>query len=84
MGTDMQKQKRQKMKRQKERHQLIEVSSKQSNIYHDSLWHQTPEIGVEGLIATIDSKRELQKALKEMILRKKLENNALSEKINEK
>lgn len=68
----MQKQKRQKMKRQKEHRQLIQVSSKQSNSHHDLLWHQTPEMGVEAVIATVDSKRELHKALKEISVRKKL------------
>ena len=69
MGVDMEKQKRQKMKGQKERRQLIQVSSKQSNSHHDPLWHQIPEMGVEALIATIGSKRELYKALKEIVIR---------------
>ncbi|GEM_PF-6960472 len=33
----------------------------------DPLWHQTPEIGIEGLIGTIGSKKELRKAIKEEI-----------------
>lgn len=30
----------------------------------DPLWHRTPEMGVEGLIGTIQSKRQLRKAIK--------------------
>lgn len=33
----------------------------------DPLWHQTPEIGIEGLIGTIQSKKELRRAIKEEI-----------------
>jgi hypothetical protein len=80
MDVDMQKQKWQKRKRQKGRRQLIQVSSKQSNSHYDPLWHQTPEMGVEALIATIDSKRELHKALQEIVVGKKLEKRSLSEK----
>ncbi|HEX7033045.1 MAG TPA: hypothetical protein VF172_08600 [Nitrososphaera sp.] len=38
----------------------------------DPLWHQTPEMGVEGLIGTIESKKELRKAIKNEI-KKRLE-----------
>ncbi len=44
-----------------------------NRINHDPLWHQVPEMGVECLIATIGSKRELKKAIKiELEKRKKL------------
>ena len=80
MGVDTQKRKRQKSKRQKERRQLIQVSSKQFHGHHDPLGCQTPDIGVEALIATIDAKKELLNALKELIKRKSPEKSSHSEK----
>ena len=73
------------IKRQKNRQQLLQLSSQQLNSKaDDALWHQTPEMGVEALIATIDSSRELKKALRKMILkRKKLyREKRLSDRIN--
>ncbi len=78
----MQKQKRQKVKRQKEHRQLVQTSSKLFNSHHDPLWHQTPEMGVEALIATIDSKRDLQKALKGIMERKNLVDKNASNELN--
>jgi len=67
-----------KNEKTKKRRQLIQVSSKQYNSRHDPIWHQTPEMGVEALIATISSKRELYKALKEIAIRKKQQRNSNS------
>jgi hypothetical protein len=67
----MQKQKGQIVKRQKERQRSLQLSVKQFNSDHDPLWHQTPEMGAEGLIATLDSKRELQKALRKAKMKRK-------------
>jgi hypothetical protein len=80
MGVAMQKRKWEKTKVQEKPHQLLQKFSKQFDTHYDPVGHQTPELGVEALIATIDSKRELQKALKEMIIRKKLQKSSLSEK----
>ena len=69
----------------KNRQQLLQLSSRQLNSHaDDSLWHQTPEMGVEALIATIDSSREIKKALRKMIMkRKKLyREKRLSDRIN--
>ncbi len=58
-------------KRQKERRQLLLQSLIQFNSHRDPLWHQTPEMGTEALIAVLDSKIELQKALKKGIIKRK-------------
>ena len=38
---------------------------------YDSLWCQTPEIGIEGLIAIIDSEKKLLIAIKQQVIDKK-------------
>jgi hypothetical protein len=58
-------------KRQKERRQLLHRSLKHLESHHDPLWHQTPTMGVEGLIATIDSREELRRAIKMQIEKSK-------------
>ena len=77
--VDMQKEKVQIVNRKKDsRGHQLQSSLTQFNKHHDPLWDQTPEMGAEGLIATVDSKRELQKALKKGIMeRKKRQRGAL-------
>jgi hypothetical protein len=58
-------------KREKERRQLLHRSLKHLKSHHDPLWHQTPEVGVEGLIATIDSREELRRAIKMQVEKSK-------------
>jgi hypothetical protein len=68
----MQKEKGRVIKRQKNRQQLLQLSSQQLNSKADgALWHQTPEMGAEALIASIDSSREIKKALRKMIMKRK-------------
>ena len=68
----MQKEKGGIIKRQKDRRSLLQLSSRQWNSPNDGpLWYQTPEVGAEALIATIDSKREIKKALRKMIMKRK-------------
>ncbi|MDQ3851419.1 MAG: hypothetical protein M3299_01130 [Thermoproteota archaeon] len=60
------------VKRQKEHQQQLQLSSRQLNSHHDdALWHQTPEMGTEALIATLDSNRKLQKALVRGVMKRK-------------
>jgi hypothetical protein len=54
-------------KRKKERRQLLHRSLKHLKSHHDPLWHQTPTMGIEGLIATIDPKEGLRRAIKMQI-----------------
>ena len=67
----MQKEKALIVKKQKDRRHQLQLSLRQFNSRHDPLWHQTPEMGAEGLIATLDSERELQKTLKKGIMKRK-------------
>jgi hypothetical protein len=69
-GVDMQKE-RAIVKIRKEHRRLLQLPLGQFNSRHDRLWHQTPKMGAEALIATLDSKRELQKALKKAIMKRK-------------
>jgi hypothetical protein len=39
--------------------------------YDSLLWYQTPEIGIEGLIAIIDSEKKLLIAIKQQVIDKK-------------
>lgn len=66
-------QKRRKpMGRSKTEHQPLFQSSLDHLISNnDPLWYLIPEMGIEGLIATIKSKKELQKALKNDATRKR-------------
>ena len=73
----MQKEKALIVKKQKDRWHQLQLSLRQFNSRHDPLWHQTPEMGAEGLIATLDSERELQKILKGIMKRKKQQRRAL-------
>ena len=57
-----------------EEHRLLQLSSGQlnrSSHHNDPLWYQTPEMGAEALIATLDSKREIKKALRKVIKKRK-------------
>jgi hypothetical protein len=38
---------------------------------HNSLWYQTPEMGLEGLVATIRSKKKLQTTLANELMKKR-------------
>jgi hypothetical protein len=38
---------------------------------HNLLWYQTPEMGLEGLVATIRSKKKLQTALASELMKKR-------------
>jgi hypothetical protein len=70
----LQKRNRQIIKRQKEHRSLLQRSLEQSENHRDPLWYQTPELGIEGLSATIGSRKKLPKALKDEAIntRKKL------------
>lgn len=65
----MQKRKMWIAKRKKEHQPLLQRSLEHLEGHHNSLLNQTPEIGIEGLIAMIDSKRELQKHLKKKTMK---------------
>ena len=58
-------------KRQKEHRQLLHRSLKHLKSHHDPLWHQTPEVGIEGLIAAIDSREELRRAIEMQVEKSK-------------
>jgi hypothetical protein len=58
-------------KRQKEHRQLLHRSLKHLESHHDRFWHQTPEVGIEGLIATIDSREELRRAIEMQVEKSK-------------
>jgi len=68
MSTICKKNKVQITNRKRDRRHLLQQSSRQFNSHHDPLWHQTPEMGLEALVATLDSEEELQKALKKEVI----------------
>lgn len=47
------------------------ISRRASQEQHDPLWYQTPDMGLEGLVATIRSVEELQAALINELMKKK-------------
>jgi hypothetical protein len=49
------------------------VSHRASQEQHDPLWYQTPDIGLEGLVATIRSVEKLQAALVNELMKKRRE-----------
>jgi hypothetical protein len=46
------------------------ISHRPSQEQYDPLWYQTPELGLEGLVATIRSKKKLQAALVNELMKK--------------
>jgi hypothetical protein len=46
------------------------ISHRASQEQHDPLWYQTPGMGLEGLVATIRSKKKLQAALVNELMKK--------------
>ena len=57
------------MSNQKRKGQKQKTAFQQSATYEDDdpLWNETPELGPEGLIGTIDDKEELIAKLKEAV-----------------
>jgi hypothetical protein len=64
--------KRQKViiRRPQWRQQQSLISHRASQEQHDPLWYQTPGMGLEGLVATIRSKKKLQAALVNELMKK--------------
>ena len=73
----MQKEKAKIAKRQKESRQLLQPLPAPMNARQDDLlWHQTPEMGAEALIATIDCKRKIKKELRKMVKKRSTQRKA--------
>jgi hypothetical protein len=53
------------------------ISHRASQEQHDPLWYQTPEMGLEGLVATIRSKKKLQAALVNELMKKRARTSQL-------
>jgi hypothetical protein len=51
------------IRRQLHWQQQSQISDLASQEQHDPLWDQTPEMGLEGIVATFRSKKKLQAAL---------------------
>jgi Cu2+-containing amine oxidase len=66
----MQNQKKQVAKLQKD-DRLLQRPLEYLKSDYDSLWYQTPEIVIEGLIAIIDSEKKLLIAIKQQVIDKK-------------
>ena len=69
---DMQNRKSIKIQKEQGTPALLPLSLKKVEVNpRNSLLYQPPEVGVEGLIATVESEKELQKALKKEIIKRK-------------
>ena len=53
------------------------ISHRVSQEQHDPLWYQTPDMGLEGLVATIRSVEKLQAALVNELMKKRREESEL-------
>lgn len=59
------------------------VSHRASQEQHDPLWYQTPDMGLEGLVATIRSVEKLQAALVNELMKKRREESELEHRLKE-
>ena len=57
------------------------VSHRASQEQHDPLWYQTPDMGLEGLVATIRSVEKLQAALVNELMKKRREESELGHRL---
>lgn len=60
------------------------ISHRASQEQHDPLWYQTPDMGLEGLVATIRSVEKLQAALVNELMKKRREESELGASIEGK
>lgn len=61
-------------------HQSL-ISHRASQEQHDPLWYQTPDMGLEGLVATIRSVEKLQAALVNELMKKRREESELGHRL---
>ena len=59
------------------------ISHRASQEQHDPLWYQTPDMGLEGLVATIRSVEKLQAALVNELMKKRREESELGHRLKE-
>ena len=57
------------------------VSHRASQEQHDPLWYQTPDMGLEGLVATMNSVEKLQAALVNELMKKRREESELGHRL---
>lgn len=57
------------------------ISYRASQEQHDPLWYQTPDMGLEGLVATIRSVEKLQAALVNELMKKRREESELGHRL---
>ena len=57
------------------------ISHRASQEQHDPLWNQTPDMGLEGLVATIRSVEKLQAALVNELMKKRREESELGHRL---
>jgi len=57
------------------------ISHRASQEQHDPLWYQTPDMGLEGLVATIRSVEKLQAALVNEPMKKRREESELGHRL---
>lgn len=57
------------------------ISHLASQEQHDPLWYQTPDMGLEGLVATIRSVEKLQAALVNELMKKRREESELGHRL---
>ena len=57
------------------------LSHRASQEQHDPLWYQTPDMGLEGLVATIRSVEKLQAALVNELMKKRREESELGHRL---
>ena len=57
------------------------ISHRASQEQHDPLWYQTPDMGLEGLVATIRSVEKLQAALVNDLMKQRREESALGHRL---
>ena len=57
------------------------ISHRASQEQHDPLWYQTPDMGLEGLVAVIRSVEKLQAALVNELMKKRREESELGHRL---
>jgi hypothetical protein len=57
------------------------ISHRASQEQHDPLWYQTPDMGLQGLVATITSVEKLQAALVNELMKKRREESELGHRL---
>lgn len=57
------------------------ISHRASQEQHDPLWYETPDMGLEGLVATIRSVEKLQAALVNELMKKRREESELGHRL---